>query len=50
MTLTKQLQGVPFEWKESGEPSFGFIAEEVAFGSSRLLHCHRMPGTVKNNK
>jgi hypothetical protein len=29
LTLTQQLQGVRFNWKESGKPSLGFIAEDV---------------------
>ncbi|MEZ5583135.1 MAG: tail fiber domain-containing protein [Candidatus Competibacteraceae bacterium] len=30
LTVTQQLQGVRFVWKDSGRPSLGFIAEEVA--------------------
>jgi len=29
LTLTKQLQGVRFDWKGSGNPALGFIAEDV---------------------
>ena len=29
VALTQQLQGVRFEWIDSGEPALGFIAEEV---------------------
>jgi len=30
LALTEQLQGVRFNWKDSGRPALGFIAEEVA--------------------
>ncbi|NJN45626.1 MAG: hypothetical protein HC808_03065 [Candidatus Competibacteraceae bacterium] len=30
LTVTQQLQGVRFVWKDSGRPGVGFIAEEVA--------------------
>ena len=28
LALTRQLQGVRFQWKDSGAPALGFIAEE----------------------